>query len=273
MRSQKILHIYERGIEKIQEHYSSVLRDFEKDKNHNFRVEIKKLRAFIRLMSLSQSGAKSKIPKLIKKCYHLVGEIRNLQLHKERVNTLCKKLFVDKPAFYIQCLREEERTKKKKTRQAADKISFKDFKNQITNDVPEEVSPENKNDFVKNSISRLARLLALPVYYDETFHTIRKIIKDLLYNYDYLDEQISRLVPSPLNDRDFMESITGTLGNFLDLSLALFFLSPLYLDQIDQEKEKQILNELQEHFGLRKNNVENELVQLLFPLKSRLERF
>lgn len=262
---------YESAIEKIREHYFSLLKDFDKEDNHNFRVEIKKLRAFIRLINLSQPLFESKMPKPIKKIYHLSGDVRNLQLHEERTNVLCEYLLINKPTQYLQYLCEEEKSKRKKAGQTADKISFKDFKEKLTADVYKDLSKEDKNEFLKNSISRLTQILALPVYYDETFHDIRKVIEDILYNYDYLEEQINSFIPFPLSDPNFMESLTGALGNFHDLSLALFFLSPVYLDHADQEKEEKILYELQTHFELRKNDLENELLQLLTPIKYRLE--
>lgn len=134
------------------------------------------------------------------------------------------------------------------------------------------MSEENKKEFLKRSIERLASLLVLPIYYDETFHDIRKIIKDIMYNYDYLDEQIDLMVPSPLKDMNFMESLTETLGNFHDLSLALLFLSPPYLDETNEE-EKTTLYELKTHFQLRESNLENELLQLLTPIKFKLEGY
>jgi len=269
MKSKKIIDRYKSGIKKNRKQYYWLLEDFDRDENHNFRVEIKKLRAFIRLANISSQGYPNKLPKDVKKFYHHVGDIRNLQLHEQRVTALCTDLLTREPLLYLQYLQKEEKSKKKKAKQMAGKISFKDFKVRLTSNVPENISGENKNEFLKNSILRLTQLLALPFYYDETLHDIRKVIKDVMYNYDCLKAQISSAIPSPLNDLNFIESLTDALGNFHDLSLAVFFLSPPYLDQTSEEKERLILCELKSHFQLRKDHLKNELCGLLTPVKHK----
>ena len=59
---------------------------------HLFRVEIKKLRAFLRLLSLGLKKEDAlKLPPKIKKMYRYAGKVRDRQLHYKRMKAAIKK--------------------------------------------------------------------------------------------------------------------------------------------------------------------------------------
>jgi CHAD domain-containing protein len=165
---------------------------------------------------------------------------------------------------------EEQKALKKKAKKKKS-LSFKDLEKGLLDNAPAELTGETKNQFAKMNIVRLTQLLMLPIHYDETLHDIRKLIKDIIYNYDYLGEQIDLVIPFPLNDLAFMESLADELGNVHDLSLALFFLSPSRLNQTLEEKERRMLCELKSYLCLRKDNLRIELCDLLMPVKRKLD--
>lgn len=270
MKSKKITDTYKTCFKKISRHYHNLPDDFDNDKNHKFRVEIKKLRAFIRLVNVSKQD-EDKIPKSIKKFYHLAGDIRNLQMHVQRTNNLASDLLIESPQLYLEQLQTEEKAKRKEAKETAGEISFKDFEEKLIANVPVELTEENKIEFVKNNFSRLSSLLMLPTYFDETLHDIRKIIKDLTYNYDYLENAMVSIIPYPLSNLKFMENTADGLGDFQDLCLALFFLGPVYTDRGEVANEVTTLNEMKAHLQLRKDNLKNELFQLLAPVKQQIE--
>ena len=142
----------------------------------------------------------------------------------------------------------------------------------LANDVPEELTNENRNSLLENYHSRLAQLLALPCYFDETFHDIRKLLKDLMYNHGFLERSISTLMPPMLHDLAIIETLTAVLGDFHDLCMALFFLGPSHLFQLGNDNEKAVLDELSMYFNLRKENIRNEMLNLLLPLKDQIEK-
>lgn len=116
MSVKKIRDRYKESLENISAYYNHLLKDFDADDNHNFRVEIKKLRAFIRLINISQPDHENKIPKKIRKFYHLVGDIRNLQLHQQRIRNFCDDLFSENPQLYLDSIHKEEKFLEKKSR-------------------------------------------------------------------------------------------------------------------------------------------------------------
>lgn len=236
MKLKKISAKYKKGVRTIAESYHHLLNDFDADDNHDFRVGVKKLRAFIRLTN------RNKIPKPIKKFYRLVGELRNIQLHEQRVQS-----FSDDLEPYLETLHQEERSLRKKAMHSAP-LSLKRFQKKLVHNAPAKLTQEEKTGFLKQNISRLAQLLALPYYSDEDLHEIRKVLKDIMYNFDYLKDA---MLPAPLNNLQFMKELTDKLGDFHDLVLALSFV------------EGTGYVRLQTHLQLSKDNLKNDLLSLL----------
>ena len=51
MKSDKIINLYNQNLKKTSKHYNNLLEDFELEEIHDFRVQIKKLRALVRLVN------------------------------------------------------------------------------------------------------------------------------------------------------------------------------------------------------------------------------
>jgi cellulose biosynthesis protein BcsQ len=224
----------------------------------------------MRLVNLLQPGNAQKIPKAIKKIYHQAGDIRNLQLHQKRISGLTNDLLIESPFSYLKCLRKEEKSKRKKIKRKAKQISFKDFKKKLIDNIPSELTHEVKKEFVQKSKLRLEQLLSLPFYYDETLHDIRKILKDLSYNYQYLNAYVVTIMPADFCKLDSIENVANTLGEFHDLSSAVLFLSPVYRLGISGIEERKILYELKTYLELRKKDMFNDVLTLLKPARREL---
>lgn len=241
------------------------------DDIHRFRVEMKKLRAFIRLTNLTTPEHQHKIPKNLKKFYNTCGNIRNLQLQLQRITNLASDLLMEAPDLYLQYVRDEEKLAKKKAHELAGSISLRQFEKELT-DSSSNLPQEIKTVFVQKSKQRLSILFTLPFYYDEALHDIRKTVKDLMYNYKYADQEINIELPPALARLKNMETLTTNLGDFHDLCIALFLMSPMYLDHLSGLTEKELLCEFRDQVQLRKEAIKNEIVQTFAPIKQQFER-
>jgi CHAD domain-containing protein len=103
---------------------------------------MKKLRAVIRLINTNISEKKKiKIDRKIKSVYNKTGNIRNLQLHQQRVSHLCDEMLLEKPVLYLQLLHDVENKQKEKAERIADKISNNRFRKKIMDSVPDKLKP------------------------------------------------------------------------------------------------------------------------------------
>ncbi|HTM92933.1 MAG TPA: CHAD domain-containing protein [Flavisolibacter sp.] len=271
MKKELIIDAYKTRFKKLSNFYQKVPEEFDMDDIHHFRVEMKKLRAFIRLTNLTTPDQQKKIPKELKRFYNTCGNIRNLQLQQQRITNLASDLLMEAPDLYLQYLRDEEKLAKKKAHELAENISLKQFEKDLI-DSSTGLIQEIKKVFVQRNKQRLSILFTLPFYYDEALHDIRKVVKDLMYNYKYVDQEINVELPPDLASLKNMETLTTSLGDFHDLCIALFLLSPMYLNQIPGLIDNELLSEFRSQLELRKEAMKKEIIQLFAPVKQQFEK-
>jgi CHAD domain-containing protein len=261
--------IYHSKFKRIRKYYHHLLIDFNNDDIHFFRVEIKRLKAFLRLLNSSQTNNRFKVPKSLRKFYHMLGSVRSLQLHQQNTIQLSRDLFLDPPCAYLQCMHDREKLIKKKSLQLTNDISMKSLEKKFIENSAPELTVQNKNAFVQNIQMRLAQLLALPCFYDETLHDLRKQIKDLIYNYPFLDPASISMLSPALNNAKKMDALAAILGDYHDLCLAVFFLDSINITGFAGETD--VLDELKAHLYLRKENMMNEVLKSITPLRRQFQ--
>ena len=268
MKQDEIIKLFDKRFKRIRKHYSGLLKDFDVEEIHFFRLEIKKLRAFIRLVNISLPGKNTiKINKKVKSFYNATGNIRNLQLHQQRINQFCNGLLLPKPTAYLQALHKGEMTQKQKAKQLAKKISFDQFRKKALNSVHNKLKARPAQAFIIQKKLELFELVSRQYYHDEELHDIRKTLKDLQYDWTYIASFAPLILPAFFAKGKNIENITNQLGTYHDLCMALYFFGPLYTDQIANKPEKATLQILKQQLEWRKEEMKKEACQSLLPLK------
>jgi CHAD domain-containing protein len=240
---------------------------------HGFRLEMKKLRAFIRLIKTNIPGDKKiETGRKIKSFYNTTGNIRNLQLHQQRVSHICDHILLEKPVLYLQLLHNEESILKKKAVRIADKISFNHFRKKIIDLVPDKLKVKSVKVFAIQKQHTLLELIFLLDYSDKALHEIRKVLKYLLYDWKYISSYVSPALPVYFTNKKNIEVFTDKLGEFHDLCIALYFHKPFYTDKIADEKEKKILQTLRKKLEETKGEMKEEINTLLNHVKQDKEK-
>ena len=91
MNQEQIKHITNNHYRKLKKHIKKVSEDFNLEAIHQFRVEYKKLRAFLRMILQDHvTAGEIKISKKLKKGYNISGSIRDLQLQQQRILEVIK---------------------------------------------------------------------------------------------------------------------------------------------------------------------------------------
>ena len=91
MNQEQIKHITNNHYTKLKKHIKKVSEDFDVEAIHQFRVEYKKLWAFLRMISQQQETAgEINVSKKLKKGYNISGSIRDLQLQQQRIMAATK---------------------------------------------------------------------------------------------------------------------------------------------------------------------------------------
>lgn len=149
---------------------------FKEDDIHKFRLGLKKLRAWLRLLAYTTGNKKIRLPLRLLRLYHIVGEIRETQIELSFLTG--KGLPVD---AYLELLNEHMHNKQQEwNRHYDEKILKKARKKMAGFDLPE-VAAGDVKAFVSHKKKRIHRLKTQPVIADGCLHEIRKQVKDILY--------------------------------------------------------------------------------------------
>jgi CHAD domain-containing protein len=85
MEGDQIKKIIKDRLNSIKKHSKKIGDDFDENAIHAFRVEVKTLRSFLRLVRLHLDEPKLKLSKSFKRLYHIAGAIRDAQLEIEQL--------------------------------------------------------------------------------------------------------------------------------------------------------------------------------------------
>ncbi len=264
MTQQETIHTLKSLFEKIQASFDVAIAYLDAEDIHAFRVEVKKLQAFLHLVS---SGAKVKTPGRLHLFYRMVGEIRNLQLQEQRIRDafLCQSCL---PQTYLNLLAIETAAAIRCARKfATNRLSIPVEERQVLNGLTYPTK-DNLQGLVQNAFYRLQKISDNPYPIDDdALHSLRKCLKELLYNHPYIEKEALRILPSILYEgKESVTALTDLLGQFQDLRSGLVFLQPIYIDQIFDAGEKKMLERIRALWEKNKVAIKNQVLSTLLTI-------
>lgn len=210
---------------------------------HHWRVDYKKLRAFLRM---SKSEIKEKKPLIsddLNTLYKIAGTIRGIQLFIPAFQCALPGYISDTPV-YSSLLQRKLFIDKEDYISVYEKISFIAEVETWCNLLPDYLTTERIKKFVQENITAI-RLLLLVRITDKNLHNIRKHLKDLIYNIHTCSSFWG--IPFPViawkNEKN-MTDLALELGNYMDTCNKLLFFEPAYTNLLPLE-EKKILKDIQ----------------------------
>ena len=255
MKKQVITPVIKKRFSNIRKYISIMLVDFEEEAVHDFRTEIKKLRAFLRLLNAGHNKEPLSIRKSLKIYYWYAGNIRNLQLHIKSIAGTGG----DKPGMYLQNVRKQVESLQGALRSLHSPANFKDPEKMIRNLnlLPGKPSSEK---FIYQKTVEFNHLLTL-ISQDEILHAIRKLLKDLLYNWKYIKEYAS-LLPPAISSKKQISDLADTLGEFCDKLTGIHLLES-YLLAAPDPADKEILRKIISKWDADKNDLRSKVYTML----------
>lgn len=202
---------------KMKAELTSFLKGGEQEDLHRFRIQVKKLRAFLILLD----GA-AEDPKLIrnfkpiKKIFKRAGEIRNAFIYQE----LGKTLETGRDEFMNNQLQLQLKTTKKfKSKKVRFLKELKETRRVLIKKI-KPVSDLQIYLFYQNQLHQIATFMENPEFNDQLLHEYRKRVKILLYNF----KPAHAALGSGLNE-EYLEKVQIAIGDWHDHILTLNLLS------------------------------------------------
>jgi CHAD domain-containing protein len=205
---------------KLEDLLKNSLIDFDKNLIHQFRLEIKKLKAAMQLVhSANKSFDNKKKYGVISPLYKDLGAVRETQIEQEAfLNENSKN---HKPAFkkkYQNHLDEELRQRQNVVLENFDKSilkSLKKIKRQNKNAL-KDMSSNNFKNYFKVRISKLRKTFDTIDFSDDKMHAMRKQIKEIKFNTRYKPKMAEKWLAKYKVSSTTLEDLQKLLGQWQD---------------------------------------------------------
>lgn len=233
MKNRDARYIIRLYFKKLEKYAGQVKRNFSEESIHLFRINVKKLRAFLRMMRLeAKDPGALKFPPHFKKIYSYMGNIRDRQLYLGYIKK--NSLFKEVPV-----LEKEIEELKKEKEIFISKKEFNDIEEKIKESLPHHEDPELPGKFFLQKINSIRSILAKEGYADKELHSIRKNIKDIIYIITIYKVDLKKPFPFWQEIQlEKAENFSHLLGLFNDTCIRLSFIKTGNSKKTS-EKEKQ----------------------------------
>ncbi|HEY6504891.1 MAG TPA: CHAD domain-containing protein [Chitinophagaceae bacterium] len=229
MENRELRHIVHYYFKRLNKNAERMKRDFNEEAIHLFRVDVKKLRAFLRLMRpAAKEPGQLKFPTKFKKLYSLAGKIRDRQLYLERIRQY-NKAGNGRSRNKIYVLQKEIKELANKRDDFPAKKEFKETEDKLIQQLPVNAEDVLLKNFFQQKLTVISEVVSKGDYKEKELHSIRKSLKDIIYVTRILRDDLKIPVPFSWWDESELkkaENLSHTLGLFNDACIALAFLPP-----------------------------------------------
>ncbi len=265
MKKREIENIIKKSFKKLKKLQQVIVLNFNAEEIHNFRVEVKKLRALLRLLNTKKVTGTT-LPILLKSFYRNVGILRNIQLHEKNLRNEISKEHTNLYAYFI-CLDEEKNILKKEIIEMMKNKNFSSSENLILKGLPKKLTRSLIKKFNEKKIVRLNNMLT-KIKDEKTLHEIRKCLKDLFYNLSYLAND--KALPKIILKKEKFKDIIDNIGSIIDEESQIKLLQERYLNVLKNQREKKNLIDIQLKLINKKNSLMKAVNEKLEKLEAAL---
>ena len=257
MKKDEIYEVLKDHFKKINKYFNKIMKEFEEEDIHKFRVEVKKLRSFLHLVEMEKAeGIHFNTAKKLKTIYGYVGITRNLQLQIKLIHDNVSQEDA-LPGEYLNRLKKEIAEWQNKIRDyIGEENNFFDDEELLTARMPDKLKKKSISQYVQFMLYKLSSQLN-HLFDDEALHGVRKVLKDFLYNRVYVEPQLAAL-PKGIEDEKSLKSCIEMIGIFHDKCIAHALLQT-YNDESVNKEEKEVLQKIEQKWEREKGGLKQKI--------------
>jgi CHAD domain-containing protein len=243
MTKKQVKHIINDHYRKLKKQLNHIIPGFDPETIHQFRVEYKKLRAFLRMISRqNENGRKIKFSKNLKKAYKISRTIRDLQLQQQRILETTNP-GLTKPKVYLMLLQKEIKKLKPEFSEIISEEPVTESKKKTNAAMPDKFTVLDFKLFIQEKWDAVNSIIVSGHLSDERIHAIRKELKDLFYNlkiFDGIEQDIASISNWKENTEPYIDQLQLDLGNFQDKCMAINLVKLYYPDSLSAGTRKEL---------------------------------
>ncbi len=266
MKQKEMEAVIETRFKKINNLLRQVVARYSADDIHRFRVEIKKLKAFLSLLNSDLSGwqVPARLPERLNRFYHLVGDIRHLQLQQQYIQDAVKQRGYGVPLTYLDTIDTAIAEKINEAEELVQEYrSFDLEKKHITDRLPGKLDCAMATKFAESGISTFWEELLKEYPDDKSFHAVRKALKGLVYTWQYFDADTLALVKGELAGKNSIKSQAALLGDLLDAGIGIGLFEKNSIGGIADKNERMLLLHIEKQWRREKLQIKEQIYEAL----------
>jgi len=230
---------------------------------HSFRVEIKKLKALIRLFSFGvQDPSTCRFPKPLDTLYKSLGRLREWQIQKQNIAKTAEGMQYAKQLAYMDTINRKTNSCKRRVMEIMGQLpDLKKYTEQIKNNNPETLTRISIQEFIRTKMLAVQNILQSGKYDDASMHDMRKKVKDVQYiisgseKAGETNEQTARLKS--------VQHVSAKLGDYHDLCITLILLKKEIRKLHKVTDEKKLLRKIKDQWQADKLNLRRRTLDSL----------
>lgn len=230
---------------------------------HCFRVEVKKLRAFLHLVVPEK---KPLLPKQLRDYYQSLGAVRDLQLQEQRIRQFAGGK-AHRLVAYSTFLKAETATALQQAREDAATLFLPRAESRVLEALPEKLAADTVREFLWKAATKIQGLTQADApLEDKKLHELRKCLKDLSYNHEFILGETANILPAALAaGNEKIEPFLKVLGRIQDLRSGLELLQP-----VGNTQEKKMLAAARHQWEKEKESLRHQFKVNYLPIFRRL---
>jgi tRNA nucleotidyltransferase/poly(A) polymerase len=205
----------------IQAHGKFILLNGDKEAVHAVRVDFKKIRALLRLYrSTHKKNRNLPLPAVLKQLYHAAGALRDRQVYLELLLAYHADK-QDKPVNYLKQISGDIKFHQEKLEKLLKIFPFDRVRKNMADLFYSKLRNKQVKQYFLHAKKQLKQLRR-HAQSDTSIHTIRKNIKDLLYNASLFKK--NKKAGAVLKKRKWLKEIEDRTGTLNNIRVALSFI-------------------------------------------------
>lgn len=257
MNKEELLQEIRKRVEQLKVYAEGILSRKEAEDTHQFRVTFKKLRALLRCAHVEKDAKQLPAYNALKERYSAAGVVRDLWLYNNSLVSIFRREGITN-AQYNKLLTQRTEEAEQNQLSLLSGFSFDQLIEELAGIMPGGLSGDANEDYINEQISAAQALIKTDAT-DEELHTIRKHLKDLMYDQRYLVDDKGKNL---LDHKAELKKITDLLGDYNDRRVMIEKLDAAVHEDIPQD-EKAILENVIKDKKRQKDMLKGRLLMQL----------
>lgn len=257
MKKEELDEFIKSSFKKINEYFHKAINHFEAEDIRKFRSEIRKLKVFLRLMSMeSEDGLSCNITRKMRVIYGYLGIIQNFHLQLEEASEDLKKSSKHIPAFYVNTLEKEFKYWKSLSREYIDPdYDFFNDEYEILATSPDKLTNKSIISFINYTLYEIGEIHVHKG--EEALNNVRKFMEDIYYNLPFLKPFLTKQQSFLFDEKELGEWLSLYI-KFRDKCRTVVLLRTFSTDALAQD-EKQLIKQMENEWLREKKEINEQL--------------